>query len=284
VSVSDALFDVVASADDDIRVASPAALVADLSAGVLTLTLNRPERRNALNRELCELLLAAIQDAQVSPRVRVIVLTGAGSAFCAGDDIATLDDHLAGETSAVPSVRETGDAYYLRIIEALLSCGKPVIAALNGPSAGAGTELACASDIRIASDRARIGSCLINVAQVGNAVMLPRVVGPSAATELYLSGRLVDAEEALSLGLVHRVVAHDRFRAEVSALAADLAAKPTRAIALYKELRERVISQPVELGLRLQDRYHVRNNLEIEDAVEGARAFIEKRPPRFTGR
>lgn len=260
-------------------------VVDTLSGGVLTLTLNRPHRRNALDADMGRRLLRALLDVQGRADVRCVVLTGAGTAFCAGDDIGTLDEFLInGDATNAPAFPGTDDAYYLRIIEAILGCRAPVVAAINGPAAGAGTEIACAADIRIASDTARIGSCLVNVAQVGTAVMLPRVVGASRATEIYLTGRLVGAEEALHIGLVHRVVPADALAREVEILATDLAAKPTQAIALFKELRDRALGQSVELGLRLQDQFHQRNHREVVDEVEGLRAFVEKRPPRFEGR
>ena len=262
-----------------------ASLIESFERGVLTLTLNRPQHRNALDADLAHHLLGALLQVQERPEVRCVVITGAGTAFCSGDDIGSLDDFLAGgDATNAPAFPGTQDAYYLRIIAAILACRAPVVAAINGAAAGAGTELACAADLRIASDRARIGSCLINVAQVGTAVMLPRVVGVSHATEIYLSGRLVDADEALRIGLVHRVVAARDFPAEVDQMATDLAARPTAAIGLFKELRDRALGQPVELGLRLQDAFHQRNHREVADEPEGLRAFVEKRPPRFEGR
>ena len=259
-------------------------LLSELRDGALFLTLNRPDARNALNADLARALLSELLTARHRPEVRAIILRGAGSAFCAGDDLASVDDYLDGGSAEAPAIVDSGDSHYLRIIEAIVTCGKPVLAAIGGGCAGAGTEIACAADLRLASDRARIGSCLVSVGQVGNAVMLPRVIGPAAATELYISGRLVDAAEALSLGLVHEVVPHGRFDERVEELGLSLAQKPTKAIALFKELRERALGQPVEFGLRLQDAFHIRNNHEVEDGVEGVRAFVEKRPPRFTGR
>ena len=262
-----------------------ASLIESFERGVLTLTLNRPERRNALDGDMSRRLLRALLDVEVRTEVRCVVITGVGSAFCAGDDIGSLDDFLlSGDDTNVPAFPGTQDAYYLRIVEAVVACRAPVIAAINGSAAGAGTELACAADIRIASDAARIGSCLVNVAQVGNAVMLPRVVGLARATEIYMTGRLVEADEALRIGLVHHVVPAKAFGHEVDLLAAELASRPTQAIALFKALRERAFGQPVELGLRLQDAFHQRNHREVADEAEGLRAFVEKRPPRFEGR
>lgn len=251
---------------------------------VLRLTLNRPARRNALDRATGTALLQAVQKAAADAGVRVVVLTGAGPAFCAGDDIATLDAMFAGRTGDEPSMRETGDALYLRIAEAMIQCPKPVVAAINGAAAGAGAEIACAADIRIAAASARIGSGLVHIGQFGSAALLPRVVGPARATELYISGRLVPADEAARIGLVHEVVPDQELPARVDLLARELAGRATKAIGLFKEARERMYGQPVEFGLRLQDAYHTRCMTEVADAVEGARAFLERRPPRFEGK
>lgn len=259
-------------------------LTLDVTRGVATLTLSRPERMNSLNRELGLLLLAGLQTLGRDSAVRCVVLTGAGRAFCAGDDIATLNSMFDGETGEEPSVPGTGDALYLRIVEQIVHLPKPVIAGINGATAGAGLEMACAADLRIMSDAARIGSGLVNIGQMGNAIMLPRVVGPAQATAIYMSGRMLSAEEAYAAGLVHEVVPQERFAARLTEAAQDLAGKPTKAIALFKQARDAAAHQPVEYGLRVQEASHIRNMHEVEDAVEGARAFMEKRPPEFSGR
>lgn len=251
--------------------------------GVLWLQFNRPAAGNALDRELGERLLCALHQA-LDDGTRVVVITGTGPSFCAGDDLKSVEAHLAGERERSPVVGTTDDPIYLRIVESIVNAPFPVIAAINGAAAGAGTEIACAADLRIANTDARIGSCLIKVAQVGTALMLARVVGEARATEIFLSGRLVDMDEALRIGLVHEVV--DAGVLEVAAMqrARALAQAPTKAIALYKELRERLHGQSLEHGLRLQNTFHIRNNREVEDSTEGARAFLDKRPPQFTGR
>ncbi|UGY94144.1 enoyl-CoA hydratase/isomerase family protein [Streptomyces gobiensis] len=256
-----------------------------LADGVATLTLNRPDRRNGLDRELGLRLLESVLRAVESPAVRAIVLTGEGRAFCAGDDISGLGELVSGRRENTPSVQETGDAYYLRICEALVQAPKPVIAGINGAAVGAGAEIACAADYRLATSSARIGSGLIKLGQLGNTVMMSRVVGPARATEIFLTGRLLDAAEAEHIGLFDRVVSADAFPRELTAFAEHMAHGPTKTIGLFKELRERTWSQPAEYGLRLQDLYHTRCcGGEVEDGLEGPRAYLEHRAPKFTGR
>ena len=252
-------------------------------AGVATLVLDRPEARNSLTHVMSSTLLAGLLAAAADPAVRVVVLTGAGTAFCAGDDVGTVQRWRSGDRADAPFDHVTADAHYLRICEAILHAPKPVVAAVNGAAAGAGAEIACAADYRFASDAARIGSCLLGVGHVGNAVLMSRVAGPARATEIYLTGRLVPAAEALAIGLFDRVVPHGEFAPALAAFARDLAAAPTRAIGLFKELRERSWGQPAEYGLRLQDAIHLRTHAEVADGAEGLTAFAQRRPPHFTG-
>ncbi|WP_166350127.1 enoyl-CoA hydratase/isomerase family protein [Phytoactinopolyspora limicola] len=252
--------------------------------GLTTLRLNRPHRRHGLDRELGTRLLEAVVRASHDSAVRAVLLTGTDHCFCAGDDISGLRELVEGERAHTPSFPETGDAFYLRICEAMIQAPKPTIAAIDGAAVGAGAEIACAADYRLASGRARIGSGLIHLGHLGNAVMLARVVGPARATEIFLTGRLVEADEALRIGLVDRVVANDSFDRAAADLGRRLAHAPTKAIALFKELRERTWGQPIEYGLRMQDLYHVRACTETEDGTEGPAAYLERREPQFTGR
>lgn len=251
--------------------------------GIASVVLDRPERRNSLNHDMAVAVLGAVLAAGEDPRVRVIVLRGAGGAFCAGDDVLTVDRWREGDRDGAPFDRLTADAYYLRICEALLTVPKPVVAVLEGVSAGAGTEIACAADLRFCSPEARIGSCLVSVGHVGNVVMMSRVVGPARATEIYMTGRLVGAQEALAVGLVDRVADREGFARELDVLLDALASAPTRAIGLFKELRERSWGESARSGLRLQDEFHLRTHREVADGAEGLRAFVEHRPPRFRG-
>lgn len=254
------------------------------SPGVRWIALDRPERRNAIDRVLGEELYAVLERSLADPATRVIVITGEGPSFCAGDDLGAVEEHLRGEYERSPVIGTTPDPMYLRIIEMLVTSRVPVVMAVNGDAAGAGAELACAGDIRIASSRARLGTALLNVAQAGGLVMMSRLVGVARATEIYLSGRLLDAEECERLGIFTRVVAPEDLVGTTLAEAQRLAEAPTAAIGLFKELREQLIGQPVQHALRLQNAVHIRNNAEVDDAREGALAFIEKRRARFTGK
>ncbi|MEE1942796.1 enoyl-CoA hydratase-related protein [Streptomyces sp. TRM 70361] len=259
-------------------------LTVETHEGIAKLTLNRPDRRNGINQELGAELLRAVVDAARDDTVRVIVLTGSGPAFCAGDDIESLRELMAGNHARAASFPGSRDSYYLRVCEEILRAPKPVIAGLNGAAVGAGTEIACAADYRLASSEARIGSCLSRLGHVGNAVLLPRVVGPARATEIFLTGRLVGAAEAERIGLVDRVVPAEDFASELENLAAALGSGPTRAFGMFKELRDRAWQAPAEFGLRLQDAYHAKCLDGYHDGREGPHAYLERRPPRFTGR
>ncbi|MER6127928.1 enoyl-CoA hydratase-related protein [Streptomyces sp. NPDC001795] len=258
-------------------------LRAHMADRVATLVLDRPRHRNSLTHVLSSHLLQGLLCAGDDPEVRTVVLTGSGGAFCAGDDVDSVHRWRLGDRADAPLDPLTSDAHYLRVCEAILHLPKPVVAAVTGAAAGAGAEILCAADYRLADTTAAIGSRLAGVGHVGNVVLMSRLVGPARATEIYLTGRMVPAGEALELGLVDRVCPPDAFSRELGALTEQFAALPTGSVGLFKELRERSWGQPAEYGLRLQDSYHLRTHSMVRDAAEGLRAFTEKRPPRFTG-
>lgn len=258
-------------------------LRAGLSGTVATLSLDRPARRNALTRAMSGALLEGLVRAGADPRVRAVVLRGEGPAFCAGDDVPAVRRWCDGDRADAPFDPVTSDAHYLRVCEEMLHLPKPVVVGLTGATAGAGAELACAADYRLAAGSAAIGSRLAAVGHVGNVVLMSRLVGPARATEIYLTGRMVPAGEARDIGLVDQVCPEADFAAELQAIAERFAALPTRSIGLFKELRERSWGQPAEYGLRLQDAYHLRTHTDVADAFEGLDAFAARRPPRFTG-
>ena len=202
-------------------------VLVDIAEGIGTLTLSRPEKLNAFDREMCRDLIDALRMLSGSDQVRVILLTGAGRGFCAGADLGTLAEgaaELVGAGREVPVLIRTAR--------------QPVLAAVNGPAAGGGANLALACDYRIASDQASIGQVFHTLGLVpdwGGSFFLPRLVGPAKALELVWSARMVPAAEALALGLFDRVVPHERLQAEARALARLWASQPPLAVRRAKE-------------------------------------------------
>ncbi|MET8573359.1 enoyl-CoA hydratase/isomerase family protein [Streptomyces sp. NPDC005012] len=234
----------------------PPVLLSACDAGVLTLTLNRPDHRNALDHVLARRLLDALAEAAADPTLKVLVLTGAGTAFCAGDDLAATARWRAGEYADTPADPRTHEHLYLSVCRSLLTLPVPVVIAANGPAIGAGLSLLCAADHRIASRAAVFGTPALRHGHLGDAALLTRAVGPTHATRLHLTGATLDAEEATRIGLVDRVVAPDELPAAAAATGAELAALPPGAFALFKRLREQVLHAPTDVALLLQDRGH----------------------------
>ena len=251
----------------------------DTDAGVATVTLNRPDALNALTVPMKQALLAAFRRLEREQRVRAVVLTGAGRAFCAGQD---LRERL--EPGAAPLGVEVRERYN-PIIRAMRGLSKPIVAAINGVAAGAGASLAMASDIRIASETASFALAFGRVGLVpdsGATWFLPRLVGAARAAELALLNDPVGAEDALRIGLVSRVVAADQLGAESSAIAARLAAGAPTAIALTKRALD--VAWDHDLDAALEYEAHLQELAgRTKDHVEGMAAFMDKRPPRFSG-
>jgi 2-(1,2-epoxy-1,2-dihydrophenyl)acetyl-CoA isomerase len=251
----------------------------DGEAGIATITLNRPEALNSLTVPMKQELLAALRRVEREASVRAVLLTGAGRAFCAGQD---LKERL--QPDAAPLGVELRERYN-PIISAMRSLPKPVVGAINGVAAGAGASLAMACDIRIASESASFALAFGRVGLVpdsGATWFLPRLVGASNAAEIALLGDSVTAADALRLGLVGRVVAADALVTEARAVAARLAAGAPRAMALTKRALDaawdRDLDGALEYEAQLQDMAG-----RTKDHQEGMAAFLEKRPPRFSG-
>jgi len=251
------------------------------AAGVVVLTLDNPDRRNAMSEEMTTSWVAAVDELAGDRSVRVVVVTGAGSAFCSGGDTSW----IAGEPDAsVSDLRDRMLPFY-RAWLSLRRLEVPTVAAVNGAAIGAGLCLALACDLRFAATGARLGAPFVRLGMhpgMAATWLLPDVVGPAHARDLLLTGRMVDAEEALRLGLVSRVIAADDFRDEVLRTASEIAAtapQPSRLTTLALRdgghasfeaaLQWEALAQPVTLA--------------TEDLQEGIAAAREKRAPRFTG-
>ncbi|MFQ5890607.1 MAG: enoyl-CoA hydratase/isomerase family protein [Gemmatimonadota bacterium] len=245
-----------------------------------TLTLNRPEKLNAFFGAMRDDIADGLEELGRRDDVRVVIVTGAGRAFCAGADVAYLDELL--EREAHDEARLLVEAGR-RVVHTIAEMPKPVIAALNGPAAGGGANLALACDLRIASERASIGQTFNRIGlhpDWGGTYHVPRLVGPARAAELFFLADMIDAREAERIGLVNRVVPHDRLMEEARALARRLARKPALSLRLAKEAIRRSASASLEEMLDFEVRAQVRC-FESADAREGVRAFLEKRQPNF---
>jgi enoyl-CoA hydratase/carnithine racemase len=249
--------------------------------GVATITLDRPDRMNALTFEVYRELTDTFAALARREEVRAVILTGAGRAFCTGGDVKDIIGPLLEMT---PAERADFTRMTCELIRRVRELPRPVIAAVHGPCAGAGAALALACDLRLASPEARFGFLFVRVglcgADMGAAWMLPRVVGAGRAAELLMTGDFVDAQEAFRIGLVNRVVPAEELPGAARALAAKLAAGPAQGLAQTKRALDREAG--MDLGQALDAEAAVQSVcMEHPDFAEGFRAFLEKRPPRF---
>ncbi len=251
--------------------------------GIVTITLNRPDRLNAFVGHMRRDLAEALEQAGSDPDVRVVVLTGAGRAFCAGGDVHFMAE-LVERNDVEEFARLLGAAR--RVILAVRHMTKPVLASINGPASGAGFNLALACDLRIASANATFSQSFVKLGfhpDWGGTYFLPRLVPPNIACELFFLGDSIDAQQALRLGLLNRVVPPEELQNETRRLAERLRDGPATSIAAAKhavyvsshDSLEQMLQYEVDAQLRC---------FETEDGREGVRAFLEKRPPRFIGR
>lgn len=253
--------------------------------GVAWLTLHRPEKLNAMTWASWAEVENAVSWANADDAVRVVVVSGAGRAFCAGTDLTAVDQ---GEDE-VPrpfSPREALERSRYRATELLWGCRKPVIAAVNGACVGAGLSLALACDIRIASEQARFSAIFVKrgiVADMGSTWFLPRIVGMEHALRMLFTGRMVEAQEALRLGLVSEVVPPEELLTRVEGLAREIAQGPSVAIELMKRLAHESLTADLAAHIEREE-YLQEITRRTEDFQEGVRSFLEKREPRFRGR
>jgi len=274
---------------------SYAEILYEVADGVAEVTLNRPDKLNAWTLAMGAEVEHALRTADGDPAVRAIVVTGAGKGYCAGADMDMLvafqkdgsGSDLLASNAELPALDSSLPAALRGAYSYPMALSKPVIAAVNGVAAGLGLSYMLFYDMRFASERARFGTVFSRrglVAEHGSAWILPRLVGMHNACDLLYSGRLVDAQEALRMGLVNRVVEHDRLLPEVRDYARELASRCSpRSLRLMK--RQLYGDLFVDLGSSLveADTEMVRS-FGTEDFREGVASFLEKRPPRFTGR
>jgi len=256
----------------------------DLSDGVATITLNRPDAMNSLDVVTKELLLETVRQVADDPTARCVVLTGTGRAFCTGQDLKEHISILRSESS--DALFRTVDEHYNPIVTALAGMAKPVIAAVNGVAAGAGASLAFACDLRILADTAGFNLAFANVAlscDTGASYHLQRLVGRAKALELLYFPRTVKAAEADELGLATRVVPADELAGEVRALAERLAAGPTVALGAMRQSVAYAAGHSFEEALAFESTMMTKTGATADHAAAVA-AFVAKEKPTFEGR
>ena len=250
--------------------------------GVLRLTLNRADKLNAFNEEMHLALREGFARAHADPAVRAVLLTGAGRGFCAGQDLGDRDPNATGK----PDLGHTIETFYNPLVRQIRSLGKPVVCAVNGVAAGAGANVALACDIVLAARSARFIQAFARIGLVpdsGGTWALPQLLGEARAKALALTGEPLAAETAAEWGLIWRCLDDAALMDEAQALAARLAAGPTRALGLTKQAIQAAATNTLDAQLDLERDYQ-REVGQGADYAEGVAAFLEKRPANFTGR
>ncbi|MCV2889995.1 enoyl-CoA hydratase-related protein [Ruegeria aquimaris] len=262
-------------------------VLCEVSNHVATITLNNPEKRNAMSGNMTDALSHLLLALDLDPEVWVLILTGAAGAFCAGGDVSSMGGALAGGTdpdtdAMIRRLRHAQETVGLR----LYNLGKPTIAALPGAAAGAGMSLALACDLRVMADSAFLLPAFGAIGlsgDFGGTWLLSQLVGPSRAKEIYFTNRRISAPDALAFGLANRVVTDDDLQQATESLAAEMACFAPMALRYMKENHNRARVTDLQTSMEMEADRMIRT-LQSADHAEGARAFMEKRKPVFTGR
>lgn len=244
------------------------------------ITLNRPEVFNSFNREMALELQSVLDDCATNKAVRAIVITGAGKAFCAGQDLKEVTT-----PELMPGFKKILEEHYNPIVTRIRNLEKPVVAAVNGVAAGAGANIALACDIVVAAENAAFIQAFSKIGLVPDSAgtfFLPRLIGFQKAAALMMLGDKVSAADALQMGMIYKVFPADVFEAEVGKLASTLAQMPTKAIGLTKKLLNASMTNNLEQQLALESQWQI-ESAQSYDYNEGVNAFIEKRQPAFKG-
>ncbi|QQK78105.1 enoyl-CoA hydratase [Salicibibacter cibarius] len=256
-------------------------LLINTEKGVRTITLNRPERMNAINDDLSKQIEDAIANASADDDVRVVVITGNGRAFCSGLDLSKMPNTFGTRHEQLDELGWVG-----RQALGIVRCDKPVIAAINGMAAGAGLSLALACDLRFMSDQARVTTGYIRRGlnpDAGMSYFLPRLVGQGQATQMIFTGHDIDADKAERTGLVNETFSDETFHEQVMAFAGDLADGPPVALTFSKRLLSS--NGEEELSNLLKQEYaYIKRCFATDDVKEGIQAFLQKRKPEFQGK
>ena len=247
---------------------------------VAHIKLNRPEVFNSFNREMALQLQNTLDDCETNKKVRAIVITGSGKAFCAGQDLKEVTD-----PDLNPGFKKILEEHYNPIIKRIRSIKKPIIGAINGVAAGAGANIALACDVVVAHEKAsfiQAFSLIGLIPDSSGTYFLPRLIGFQKALALAMLGDKISAEEAERLGMIYKVIPFKNFEEEVNKLALKMANMPTKALGLIKELFNQSMTNNLETQLALESKLQIEAS-KSEDYAEGVEAFIEKRKPTFKG-
>src|SRR6266568_2954830 len=259
-------------------------ILVDKKEQIARITLNRPEALNAINDKMGEELNAVLKEIERDGKTRCLVITGAGRAFCAGEDVSGLKERYGG--SSQPSLGEHLRKKYHPLILRIRNMEKPIIGRLNGIAAGSGASLALACDIRIASEEAGLKQAFIGMGLVpdsGSSYFLTQLIGPGRALELIMTGKTIPAREAEQLGLINKVVPTAELDKHTDELAHRLASGPTKALGLSKRIVNRVTSLELPEALEYEA-YNQDIAGRTSDHLEAVKSFLEKRQPKFSGK